>query len=112
MVTTEQTHEEQLSEVLAGVVDDYLDECATLDDVDSDDLAQQLAAVVLERRMPPGVHYVPKDDYLDGRPRVVNFAGCAGCKTLEFCASAHRCTERAPLHSALPPEALRAAWGH
>jgi hypothetical protein len=60
---TEQTNqppaEEQLSELLAQVVDDYLDDCRSLDDVDSNDLGRQLAAIVFERRMPPGVHYVP-----------------------------------------------------
>jgi hypothetical protein len=57
---------QQLSEVLARVVDDYLDNCGTLDEVDSHDLGQQLAAVVLERGMPPGVHYVPGNPAVRG----------------------------------------------
>lgn len=57
MTEQEQTPD-QLSEVLAQVVDDYLDEVASLEEVDSLELGQQLAAVVVERRLPPGVQYV------------------------------------------------------
>jgi hypothetical protein len=49
---------EQLGEVLAAIVDDYLDDCGALEDVDSHELGQQLAAAVLERRMPAGVYYI------------------------------------------------------
>lgn len=51
-----------LAEVLARMIDDYLDECGSIEDVDSVDLGQQLAAAVVERRMPQGVYYVPNGE--------------------------------------------------
>lgn len=54
-----ETPADQLSVIFAEILDDYLDQCDSLDEVDSVDLAQQLAGAVFERAMPPGVQYGP-----------------------------------------------------